>query len=108
MGRNFVVTKKCTEDMNFRDKLLDFFNKERRPINIALEANVCTLPDKKVEKVYFMHPDNLFREISEKMRDGRIESASITFEPSTCVIDVCMGKEPELTIYLNAKEYQKK
>jgi hypothetical protein len=75
---------------------------------MALEANVRTLPVEKVEKVYFMHPDNLATEISEKMKDGRIESASITFEPSTCVMDVCMGKDTELTIYLNLKDYSKK
>jgi len=107
MGRDFVITKECVENPNFRNKFLDFFNKECRPINIALSANVRILPEKKTEKVLFMHPDNLAMDISEKMKDGRVETASITFNENTRVIDVCMGKNIELIIYLNSKDYCK-
>jgi hypothetical protein len=106
MGKHFLISRECIDKPGFRDVVLDLFNKECRPVNIALEAHVRVLPSKETNKTYYIHPDNLSEEISEKMKKGEIETASITFNEKTCIMDVCMGKDMELIMYLNGKEYE--
>lgn len=100
-----IVIRKSTITPAFRDELLDFFNRETRPITIALAANVTTLSEKKTEPVFFTHPYNLADEISGKIGSDKVAAASISFNDDTHVLTVCLGNEAEVQRFLNSKEY---
>lgn len=107
-GRSLFITKECIKP-RLRDEMLDYFNKDVRAVNMALAANVVTLPTDRdkpavTEQVLFMHPYNLVDEIGNRISQGERDAACIRFDPNTCVLDVCLGRKIDVQIYLNNKD----
>jgi hypothetical protein len=102
--QNSILLKKNDITEKSRDELLNYFNKEQLPVDIVLSADVRHLPSKERERVLFGHPFNLFDEIKEAMDKGKAEAASISFNNKTYVLQVCLGQDLAVHIFISNRE----